>query len=108
ARLYRRLVVDEQLATSVSASVWNRELGGQFMIVVDVKSGVDVARVETVVADELARLLEEGPTEAELARSRTSTIAAFIRSMESISAKAGVLAESQTYLGDPDGWKVGL
>lgn len=106
ARLYQRLVVDEQLATNVSAQVWNRELGGQFMIVVDVKPGGDIVRVETIVADELARLLEEGPAIAELDRVRTSTIAAFIRSMESISAKAGILAESQTYLGDPDGWKV--
>ncbi len=108
SRLYKRLVVDEQLATGVSASVWNRVLGGQFMIVADVKPGTDIARVERIVGEQLERLLAQGPTAAELARVRTASIASYIRSMESISAKASVLAESQTYLGDANGWKVGL
>ena len=107
SRLYKRLVMDEQLATGVSASVWNRVLDGQFMVVADVKPDGDIARVEAIVAEELQRLLANGPTEAELARVRTAFTASFIRSMESISAKASLLAESQTYLGDPDAWKVG-
>jgi zinc protease len=107
SRLHKRLVIDEQLATSVSASVWNRVLGGQFMIVADAKPDGDIARVEAVIAEELQRLLADGPTEAELTRVRTATAASFIRSMESISAKASLLAESQTYLGDADAWKVG-
>lgn len=108
SRLYKRLILDEQLATSVSASVWNRVLGGQFVVVADVKPDGDIAQVEAIIAEELERLLAEGPTDAELARVRTASIASFIRSMESISAKASLLAESQTYLGDPDGWKTGF
>lgn len=107
SRLYKRLVLDEQLATGVSASVWNRVLGGQFMIVAEIKPGADIARVERIVGEELQRLLAEGPTDAELARVRTATTASFIRSLESISAKASLLAESQTYLGHADAWKVG-
>lgn len=108
SRLYKRLVLDEQIATNVSASVWNRVLGGQFMIVADVKPGGDITQVERIVEEELNRLLAHGPTEAELARVRTTTMASFIRSMESISAKASLLAESQTYLGNADDWKVGF
>lgn len=108
SRLYKRLILDEQLATSVSASVWNRVLGGQFVVVADVKPDGDIAQVEAIIAEELERLLAEGPTEAELARVRTASIASFIRSMESISTKASLLAESQTYLGDPGGWKTGF
>lgn len=107
ARLYKRLVIDEQLATAVDASVWNRLLGGQFMLVADVKPNTDISRVEAILAEELARLLAEGPTQAELTRARTSTRASFIRSMESLSSKASLLAESQTYLGDANAWKVG-
>ncbi|MBL8255991.1 MAG: insulinase family protein [Pseudoxanthomonas mexicana] len=107
SRLYKRLVIDEQLATGVSASVWNRVLGGQFMVVASVNPGGDIGRVEAIVAEELQRILADGPTQAELTRVRTASAAAFIRSMESISAKASLLAESQTYLGDPDAWKIG-
>ena len=108
SRLHKRLVVDEQLATGVDASISNRVLGGQFMVVADVKPGSDITRVEAVIAEELTRLLADGPTAAELARVRTATIASFIRSMESLSSKASLLAESQTYLGDASAWKAGL
>src|SRR3546814_13382518 len=58
--------------------------------------------------EELDKLLAEGPTEAEMTRLRTSTVASFVRSLESISGKASLLAESQTYLGSPDGWQAGF
>lgn len=108
SRLHKRLVLDEQLALGVSASVWNRMLGGQFMVVVDLKPGSDMAQVEGIVAEEIQRLLVTGPEDAELARVRTASVASFIRSMESISRKADLLAESQTYLKDADGWKLGF
>ncbi|MEL1263034.1 pitrilysin family protein [Pseudoxanthomonas putridarboris] len=107
SRLYKRLVIDEQLATGVSASVWGRVLGGQFSVAADVKPGGDIRRVEKVISEELARLLSEGPSAAELNRVRAATTASFIRSMESLSAKAGLLAESQTYLDDANAWKAG-
>jgi len=108
ARLYRRLVIEEQLATHVDAEVWTREIGGQFLITADAKPGGDIARIEAIVDEELERVLAEGPTEAELTRIRTSTIASFVRSLESIAGKANLLAESQTFLGSPDGWKAGF
>jgi len=108
SRLYKRLVLDEQLATSVSASLWDRVLGGQFMVVADARPGTDIARVEGVIGEELSRLLADGPTQAELARVRTATVASFIRSMESISSKAGLLAESQTFMGDANAWQAGF
>src|SRR5690606_5011837 len=46
SRLHKRLVLDERIATSVSASVWNRVLGGQFIVVVDVNPDADISRVE--------------------------------------------------------------
>src|SRR3546814_3109198 len=45
SRLYQRLVKDKQLATSVSAEVDNREIGGQFYITADVKPGGDVGQI---------------------------------------------------------------
>lgn len=108
SRLYKRLIKDEQLATAVSAGVDNREIGGQFVITADVKPGHDVDRVERIVDEELRTLLNSGPTAAQMARIRTSTLADFVHSLESIAAQASLLAESQTYLGSPDGWKEGF
>ncbi|WP_170226856.1 M16 family metallopeptidase [Sphingorhabdus contaminans] len=108
SRLYKRLVVEEQLATSIEAGIDNREIGGQFQINATVKPGGNLARVETIVDQELNRLITEGPSREEMARVRTSVLAGFARSLESISSKAAQLAESQTYLDSPDGWKAGF
>ncbi|MES2443947.1 MAG: pitrilysin family protein [Pseudomonadota bacterium] len=108
SRLYKRLVLGEQLATQVGASVDNREIGGQFQIDVMLKPAADIDRVERIVDEELRRLIATGPTPAELGLVRTSTLAGFARSLESIASKAGLLAESQTYLGSADGWKAGV
>lgn len=105
SRLYKRLVIQDQLATNVSAGVYNRVLGGQFLITADAKPGVDIDRIEKIVDEELKRLIATGPTATEMARVRTTTLATFARSLESISAKASHLAEATTYLGEPDAWK---
>ncbi|HUE79616.1 MAG TPA: pitrilysin family protein [Sphingomicrobium sp.] len=105
ARLYKRLVLDDQFATAVSAEVMNREIGGQFLITAAAKPGQNLSTIEAIVDEELGKLLKSGPTAAEMARIRTSTLASYVRSLESISTKAAVLAESQTYLGDANGWK---
>src|SRR3546814_14918195 len=96
SRLYQRLVKDTQLATAVNAEIDNREIGGQFYITADVKPGGDVERVEKIIGEELDKLLGEGPTDAAMARRRTSTVASFVRSLESISGTAWRVAERPT------------
>ena len=44
SRLYKRLVYDEQIATSVSAFPDLREIGGLFVIQATAKPGGDIAR----------------------------------------------------------------
>ncbi len=58
SRLYKRLVYDEQIATSVNASVDLREIGGQFQIVATAKPGGDLAAIEKGVREELDAVLE--------------------------------------------------
>ncbi|ATQ44409.1 M16 family metallopeptidase [Caulobacter mirabilis] len=111
ARLYERFVLKEQTATSVSAYVSEGELGSTFGIVVTVKPGGDIDAVEKAVDAELAKLLKEGPTEAELARIKTSRVDGFIRGVERIGGfggKSDLLAQSQVFHGSPDAWKQSL
>src|SRR3546814_15866965 len=83
SRLYQRLVKDKQLATSVSAEVDNREIGGQFYITADAKPGGDVGRVEKILGEERDKLLAEGPTAADMTRLRLSKDAPFVRPLDS-------------------------
>ncbi len=108
SRLYKRLVYDEQIATSVMAGQWTRELGSSFMIVATVKPGGDPAAVERAAREELARLIAKGPTKDEVARARTEQVAGFIRGVERIGGfggKSDVLAENQVYGGDPGAYR---
>ena len=79
-----------------------------FQLQVDVKKGVDPAKVEAAIAEEWARFLKDGPTDDELARVKVDTRASFIRGLERVNGKASILAEGQVYRGDPGAYKTDL
>lgn len=110
SRLYERLIYREQLADSVGVSIDAMELASLFGLEVDVKAGVDPARVEQVIAEEWQRFLDKGPTEDELARVKTSALAGLVRSIEKVGGggKARTLAEGQVFAGDPGAYKKAL
>jgi len=111
SRLYKRLVYDEQIATNVSAYVDAREIASLFRIEATAKPGVDLAKVEKAVNEELARFLKDGPTAAELERVKAQHIAGVIRGLERIGGfggKSDVLASSMVYGGSPDAYKKNL
>jgi zinc protease len=104
SRLEARLVHAEQLVDSISASMSAMQLAGMFTIAATLKPDSDPARVEAIIEEELARLLKEGPTRAELAQAKTRFRAGFIRGVERIGGfggKSDVLAECAVYTGDP-------
>jgi zinc protease len=111
SRLFKRLVYDDQIATDVSASLDLREIGGLFVIQATARPGIDLARVERAVDEELRRFLSGGPTTAELARVKTQYRAGFIRGVERIGGfggKSDVLAQGEVFAGRPDFYKVRL
>ncbi len=111
SRLYKRLVYDDQIATSVRAAIDGREIAGLFEIIATAKPGGDLAKVEKAVDEELTRFLKEGPTAEELKRAKTEQIAGFVRGVERIGGfggKSDVLAWSQVYEGSPDAFKTHL
>ncbi|MGN6313306.1 MAG: M16 family metallopeptidase [Rhodanobacteraceae bacterium] len=108
SRLYQRLVYKDKLADDVSVGNMTFELASMTMLQVDVKKGVDPAKVDAAVADEWRKFLKEGPTADELARAKTTYQASTIRGLEQVggfSGKAVTLAEGQVYRGDPGAWK---
>ena len=106
SRLYRRLVYEDQIATDVSAFALSRQFGSLFILQATAQPGQDLAAVEAVLDEELRAFLESGPTAAELARAQTRRRASFVRGVERIGGfggKSDVLAQSEVYLGSPDG-----
>ncbi|THD12504.1 peptidase M16 [Pseudofulvimonas gallinarii] len=104
SRLDRRLVHQEKLVDMVSAFSGADQLAGTFIIVADIKRGVDPARVEAAIDEEIERLRRRGPDRAELDRARTSIRATFVRAIEHVggfSGKADVLAQCTVLTGDP-------
>jgi zinc protease len=111
SRLYKRLVYDDQIATDVSAYVELHEIGGLFVIEATARPGVELAKVEQAVDQELRRLLAGGPTPAELLRVKTQYRAGFIRGIERIGGfggKSDVLAQGEVFAGRPDYYQVRL
>ncbi|TDB27427.1 insulinase family protein [Stenotrophomonas sp. ATCM1_4] len=104
SRLDERLVHRDKLVDSVSTSNYGSQLAGNFSIRALVKQGVDPARVEAVIDEELQRLIKDGPTAEELARAQTDYRAGFIRGIERIGGfggKADALASCATFTGNP-------
>ncbi|MGQ9495929.1 MAG: M16 family metallopeptidase [Thermoanaerobaculaceae bacterium] len=108
SRLYKRLVYDEQIATEVSASVWGKELGSQFMIVATAKPDGDLAKVERAIREELGRLLAQGPSKEEVERAQLTYRADFLRGIERVGGfggKSDVLAYGEVFYGNPEAYK---
>ncbi|MBZ6377409.1 peptidase M16 [Pacificimonas flava] len=105
SRLYQRLVRDEQLATGVSGNVQTLEAVGILQLTVDVQPGGDVAAVERIVDEEIARFRRDGPTPEEVARVAMRIVSGTVRGLESVGGfggKAVTLAQGELYSENPE------
>jgi zinc protease len=101
ARLFRRLVYDEQIAQSTSA--WNSAmlLSGDFWVRIRARQDVPLERIRAAVDEEIARLAAEPPTEDELRRVVNSIETGFVSSLETAIGRADQLNSYLYYTGDP-------
>lgn len=103
SRLYKRLVYDEQLASNVYTYADEREIASQFNIIADAKPGVSLGKIDTVINEELKKILATGPTAQELERAKTRYFSGVVKGMERIGGfggKSDILAEAETFGGD--------
>ncbi len=109
SRLYKRLVYQDQIATGVEVYNEPNEIGGQFGAEVTVRPGMDPAKVEQVLDEELARFRTEGPTAEELQRVKTQYAAGLVRGIERIGGfggKSDLLARGMTFTHNPEQYKI--
>lgn len=101
SRLYQRLVVEERLATFVSASLGPGERYPRlFTISAAPRAPHDAAELEAAIEAELARLVSEGPEARELTRVRNQVDAGQVRRLQSNLGLAFQLAGAASVHGD--------
>jgi zinc protease len=102
SRLYKALVFDAALATSASMSVQEMEIASIAELEINVRPDGDAAAAQQLAEKTLADFLLKGPTQAELARTKTVIRAATLRGLEKVSGKAIALASGALYADDAD------
>ncbi|HWQ27611.1 MAG TPA: pitrilysin family protein, partial [Dehalococcoidia bacterium] len=105
SRLYKRLILDERLASDVSAAQSSALLQSVFRIDVTASPGADLDRIEAVVDEELARLLKDGVSDEELGQRKGPIELAKASQLQSLLARADQLNAYEFYWSDPDGFE---
>jgi zinc protease len=108
SRLYKKLVYEMQVATSVQASMDESEIGGQFNIQILTKPDADLKAVEAAVQAEMKTLLRDGPTQAELERTKAKHETNQVLGLDAVIEQAETLAQGQVFTGDPDAYLTSL
>jgi zinc protease len=105
SRLYKRLVFEQRIATDVSASQNSREISGYTQIVATAAPGHALGEIETAILDEIARLVDDGPTPEEMERGQAQAEAQFIFRLQTVGGfggKSDQLNAYNVFKGDPD------
>ena len=107
SRLYLGLVKGRELLLNVSGGLgfplggaWDydgRPLFGLFLLY---KPNADADKVLAAIDEEIAKLVEQGPSDAELARTKTKLLSDYYSNLQSFIERADELAKAQTLWGD--------
>lgn len=103
SRLYRRLVLKDELVTEVSVINETRQEPGALFVMCELRPGAQPARVEAAVREEIARQTEEGVAKKDLQRIRAQIGASFLFQDEAVLDMAMKLARFEASA--PEGYR---
>ncbi len=101
SRLYRALIADTELASTISASPAPFEHPGLYELWADAREGVSAKELLAVVDREIDRLAKRGVTEAEVEKAKNRQELGYLSSMETAGGKAEQLGFVTTIARDP-------
>ena len=104
-RLVRRLVYGEQTVTMVHVDFGWRIDPSAFIVFAEVKPGVEPARVEASIYDELARVARDGLDDLELRKAKNVLRAHFLHEIATNNGRAHAIGSYELLLGD---WREAL
>lgn len=105
SRLYRALVDDDGIATSVAAGHGANMLSGSFWTWAELAEGRSREELAAGVQGVIDALIADGVSDAELTRARNRVLAGIVFRQESASSIASTLGEAETVHGD---WRLAL
>ena len=100
-RLERRLKLEEGLVRSVYAYQYGSGFSGTFSVVAQLRPGVDRARVEAIINEEIQKVIDNPVDAAELNRMVVSAKTNFVWRLETVAGRADQLQFFNHYTGDP-------
>jgi predicted Zn-dependent peptidase len=100
SRLYKSLVEEKQMVSSIYAISAFTRFPDAFTIIAIPKAGHTTEEVENAIYEEIDKLKNEGPTEWEMLKVRNQLEADYIRSLRSNRGMAFRLANMQAKVGD--------
>jgi zinc protease len=108
SRLYKRLIYEDQTASTASAFSWSKEIASNIFMQANVKPGVDPEVVENTINEVLEDFIKNGPTKEEMTRIKSQYFSSFIKGIERIGGfggKSDILAQHEVYGDSPDYYK---
>jgi zinc protease len=100
SRLYRRLVDRDQIALEVNQNIDQSLDPGQMIFTMQPRSGVDPARTEQALYQELERVRTAEVPAEELQKAKNQLLTNFYRGLKTIAGKANLLGEFEVFFGD--------
>jgi predicted Zn-dependent peptidase len=102
SRLYKRLVLETGLASSVSASNGfpGERYSNLFIISIRNNQNADIKKIESILWEELDSILKNGVPEEEIQKVKNAAISDFFRYMDSNSALADTIGYYELLTGD--------
>jgi len=97
SRLYRKLVIDLEIAQDVTAYQSGRELAGSFGIVVTLRPSRSLSDARNLVESELSALASSGVEDVEVRRVRNLRVAGFFFAFEHTGGFGGVADRLNAY-----------
>jgi predicted Zn-dependent peptidase len=101
SRLYHSLVYEQKLAQSVEAVEESGAVGSRFILSVLARPNVSLDKLEAAIDKELDSVRKTKVTDEELKRAENGVETAFVSRLQSVRARASLLNDYQTMLGDP-------
>ena len=102
SRLYKRLVDTDQLALAAQASGENHFDPGLWTFFVQPRAGVDTAKIEKVLFEELDKLQTTPVTDAELRKAKNRLQTRFYQGLQTIAGRANAIGSYEVFRGGYD------
>lgn len=100
SRLYKRMVDQDQIALSVNGGKGESLDPTLFQFNIQPRSGVDPARTEAVLYEELKKLQDGMVSPEELQKAKNQLLTAYYRGMKTIANRANAIGRYEVFYGD--------